>query len=271
MLVTGGTGLLGSEVVAQAIARGDEVVATTSRTPGLDTAGGVRWRHLDITDREACAALLREVAPEAVVHTAYNYRDWTTTADGAAHVALAATAVGAHLVHVSSDALFSGRRASYDESCVPDPITPYGAAKAAAETAVRAVAPTATIARSSLVLGPGSPMEKLVHDLIGGADGVLFSDDVRCPVHRSDSAAALLELAGARPTGIFHCGGADAVSRVALGELIAARDGLDLTGVRTGSRRDLPEPGPMEVRLDSRRTQAALRTRLRGAREFLAP
>nr|WP_279672490.1 sugar nucleotide-binding protein [Flexivirga meconopsidis] len=271
MLVTGGAGLLGSEVVAQALARGDEVLATTSRVPGLKVAGGVRWQHLDIRDRDGCLRVLREAAPDVVVHTAYNYRDWTTTADGAAHVALAATAVGAHLVHVSSDALFSGRRPSYDESCAPDPITAYGAAKAAAETAVRAVAPTATIARSSLVLGPGSPMEKLVHDLIGGADGVLFADDVRCPVHRCDSAAALLELADARATGLFHCGGADAVSRVELGELIAARDGLDLTGVRTGSRRDLPEPGPMQVRLDSRRTQAGLRTRLRGAREFLAP
>ena len=66
---------------------------------------------------------------------------------GAANVALAASAAGGRLVQVSSDAVFSGAAIRYDETCVPDPISPYGAAKAAAETAVSAIAPTAVIAR----------------------------------------------------------------------------------------------------------------------------
>jgi dTDP-4-dehydrorhamnose reductase len=57
-------------------------------------------------------------------------------ADGAAHVAMATAAQGSRLVHVSSDAVFSGREVEYDESAPPDPLYRYGAAKATAETAI---------------------------------------------------------------------------------------------------------------------------------------
>ncbi|WP_222107154.1 sugar nucleotide-binding protein, partial [[Actinomadura] parvosata] len=209
------------------------------------------------------------------------------------------------LVHVSSDAIFSGTSPgassgispdaspeatseatsgadsgadsgtgwSYDETCPPDPITPYGAAKAAAETAVRVVLPAAAIARTSLIVGHGrSVHETLVHALAAGTrEGVLFTDDIRCPVHVTDLAAALLEVAARGLTGVQHVAGADAVSRHELGVLIARRDGLNPSRLRTGRRADSGVPGPLEVRLDCTATQRRLSTRLRGAHEFLAP
>ena len=63
--------------------------------------------------------------------------------------------------------------------------------------------------------------------------------------------------------------GADAVSRLELGRLIARRDGLEPDVLRGTSRASLP--GPVDVRLDSSRAARLLTTRLRGAREFLAP
>jgi dTDP-4-dehydrorhamnose reductase len=111
----------------------------------------------------------------------------------------------------------------------------------------------------------------MVHALASGAaSGVLFTDDVRCPVHVADLAAALLELAAAPHAGVHHVAGADAVSRHELGVLIARRDGLDVGALRTGRRAESGPPGPIDVRLDSTRTQERLVTRLRGARAFLA-
>jgi dTDP-4-dehydrorhamnose reductase len=180
--------------------------------------------------------------------------------------------VGARLVHVSSDAVFSGQATRYDETSPPDPITPYGAAKAAAETAIKALHPTAVIARTSLIIGDGdSPQEAYVHALASGAaSGVLFTDDVRCPVHVSDLAAALRELASSPYAGIHHVAGADAVTRHTLGLLIARRDGLDETRLPTGLRARTGPPGALDVRLDCAMTQSRLTTRLRGVREFLA-
>jgi dTDP-4-dehydrorhamnose reductase len=136
---------------------------------------------------------------------------------------------------------------------------------------VQAIAPDAVIARTSLIVGNGgSSHEVLVHSLATGqVKGVLFTDEMRCPVHVWDLAGALLELAASSHAGVHHVAGADAVSRYDLGRLIARRDGLDPDALPAGLRADSPLPGPIDVRLDCTLTQRRLRTRLRGAREFL--
>lgn len=268
ILIVGGSGFLGEELLRQA-ATDEHVVAATYRArPG--TAAGVDWLPLDVRDREAVVALIGAFRPDIVVNAAYRQSDWLTTAVGAAHVAIATAGNGGRLVHVSSDAVFSGAAVTYAEHCLPDPITPYGAAKAAAETAVQAIDPTAVIVRTSLIIGDGgSPHEGLVHALAAGRKGMLFTDQVRCPVHVRDLAAALLELADSDRAGIHHVAGADAVSRYELGCLVARRDGLDPARLPSGPRPESGSPGPMDVRLDCGLTQRHLRTRLRGAREFV--
>ena len=128
------------------------------------------------------------------------------------------------------------------------------------------------VARTSLIIGDGkSAHERVVHEIASGVrPGVLFTDDIRCPVHVTDLAAALMELASGDASGIHHLGGRDAMSRHALGVLIARRDGLDEARLPTGLRADSAQPGGLDVRLDSSATQRALRTTLRGADEFLA-
>ncbi|MET9710303.1 sugar nucleotide-binding protein [Nocardiopsis alba] len=61
-----------------------------------------------------------------------------------------------------------------------------------------------------------------------------------------------------------------AISRYELGTLIARRDGLDPCALTTGKRAEMGPPGPLDVRLESGRTQSRISTVLRGAREFLA-
>ncbi|MEV0621495.1 sugar nucleotide-binding protein [Nonomuraea sp. NPDC050404] len=304
VLIVGGSGFLGGELVRQCAAAGHEAGATYLTRPG--EAAQARWLRLDVRRRDDVAAVLDAFRPEVTINAAYRQSDWASTADGAAHVAVAVARLGrrqgGRLVHVSTDAVFSGAKALYDETCPPDPVNAYGAAKAAAETAVRAVLPGAAIVRTSLIIGHGESVhEARVRSLISGSGpGVLFTDDVRCPVHVSDLAAALLEVAAwtddgvvqaAGPAGgvphtagqtgevahtpghggVLHVAGVDAVSRYELGVLIARRDGLDETRLPAGRRADSGVPGPLEVRLDCSATQRRLRTRLRGAHEFLSP
>ncbi|HEX4816146.1 MAG TPA: sugar nucleotide-binding protein [Nonomuraea sp.] len=270
-LIVGGSGFLGSELVRMCAAAGHEVGATYLTRPG--ERPGVAWLALDVRSRADVVAAARAFRPEVTINAAYRQADWASTADGAAHVAVAVAGAGGRLVHVSSDVVFSGTAHSYDETAVPDPVSPYGAAKAAAETAVRAVIPEAVIARTSLIVGHGtSPHEALVRDLATGRrDGVLFTDDVRCPVHVTDLAAALLEAGLGGGPGIWRLAGPDALTRYERGVLIARRDGLDPTRLRPGRRADTPLPGPYTLRLDSTATRHRLQTRLRGAHEFLTP
>ncbi|MET7489831.1 sugar nucleotide-binding protein [Streptomyces sp. NPDC005538] len=270
VLIIGGSGFLGAELIRQALAAGQETSATFASRPGRTS--GVTWHPLDTRDPERIANVIADVAPSVVVNASSGGADWAITADGAIRVALATAEQGCRLVHVSSDAVFSGgARVPYGENCLPDPVTPYGAAKAAAETAVRLLTPDSAVARTSLIIGHGrSEHERMVHSLAAGTrDGVLFTDDIRCPVHVDDLAAALWELALSDAAGVFHLAGPDALSRHDLGVLIARREGIDGAQLPAGRRADACLPGALDVRLDSSATQKRLQTRLRGAREFL--
>lgn len=268
-LIIGGSGFLGTELVRQAVSAGHPVAATFATRPS--NVPQVAWHALDLRDPDRIEALVAEVKPRVVVNAASGGADWAVTAEGPVRVAMATARHGSHLVHVSSDAVFSGTHVHYDESSLPHPITPYGAAKAAAETGVRLVHPGAAVARTSLIIGDRrSQHVALVHDLAAGTrSGALFTDDIRCPVHVTDLAAALLEIASRDLSGVHHLAGPDAVSRHQLGVLIAQRDGLDANQLPAGLRAHSAQPGALDVRLDSRTTQSGLRTRLRGAHQFL--
>ncbi|NEB59718.1 sugar nucleotide-binding protein [Streptomyces sp. SID8111] len=267
-LIIGGSGFLGAELVRQATAAGHTTAATYATKPG-DTAHAA-WYPLDLRETGRLDAVMAEVNPRLIINAASDKADWGTTAEGPVRLAIAAAEYGSRLVHVSSDAVFSGARITYDESCPPDPVTPYGAAKAAAETGVLIVHPKATVARTSLIIGHGrSVHEHAVRELATGTrDGALFTDDIRCPVHVTDLAAALLELASYDAAGIHHLAGSDALSRHELGVLIAKRDGLNASRLPAALRADSGLSGALDVRLDSRATQGKLRTTLRGARQF---
>src|SRR5690349_23041415 len=100
MLVVGGSGFLGQEVIRQALVTGEQVAATYHRAAPT-AVGSVEWTGLDIRHRDDVEAVVRAARPDVIVNTAYRQSDWATTADGGVHVALAAAAVGARLVHVS--------------------------------------------------------------------------------------------------------------------------------------------------------------------------
>ncbi|MEU4242815.1 sugar nucleotide-binding protein [Actinoplanes sp. NPDC026619] len=267
MLVVGASGHLGRKTAARAMAAGWMVVGTC-----FSSAGELGEVRLDIRDAAAVRELVRRVFPSVVVHTAAGRDDWRVIADGAAHVAAAAYSVGARLLHVSSEAVFSGREVEYDETAQPDPVYFYGAAKAAAETAVRAIDPAAAVVRTSLIVGDGrGAHETLTHDLIAGRrSGALFTDQIRKPVHVDDLADALLELSGNDYRGVLNVAGTDPISRYDLGVLVARRDGLDPALIPAARAADQGLSVPADLRLRTGRAEALLCTRLRGAQEFLA-
>jgi dTDP-4-dehydrorhamnose reductase len=261
LLVTGGAGYLGSELCAQAVARGFDVLATQFRAP-VPHGHAVR---LDVRDADAVQRVLLRHGPDVVVHTAYVQEDGPTIVRGSAAVAAAAHRSGARLVHLSSDLVFDGEQgAPYREDAEPRPVSAYGAAKLEAERIVAGSHREALLVRTSLLYGKPGPQEALAL-----ADGVeLFTDEIRCPTLVSELAAALLELAELDVSGPLHVAASEAVSRYDLGRLLRARQGGDPAEVR-GAR--APRRGrARNVALDSSRAGGLLETRLRGATEALA-
>jgi dTDP-4-dehydrorhamnose reductase len=265
LILGGATGYLGKALTRHCSQAGIDAIPTFCRRPASDAI------RLNICDPDALESILRETAPDAVINTASVVDDWGVTATGAALIARACATRQLRLLHVSSDAIHSGRKPTYTEQDHPDPISPYGAAKAAAELAVAALCPGAVIARTSWILGDGrSPFEQFVHALAADpATGTLFNDDLRCAVTVDELARALIALTIGSYTGIINTAGTEAISRAELGRLIAARDGLDINRLPTGLKSVTGTPG-MDLRLDSSHAREHLGLTLTGARTFLA-
>jgi dTDP-4-dehydrorhamnose reductase len=256
LLVTGGCGYLGQELVRRAPGRGWEVRATWFARP---PQGEAEWVQADVCDEEAMARAAADV--QAVIHTAYRQGEgeWETNADGSA--AVAAASRGARLVHVSTDLVFDGRRGSYREDDPVAPVGPYGCSKAEAERRVAELHPEAAIARTSLIYGGAErgPQERLA------ATGTcFFVDEIRSPVQVGDLASALLDLLERDVRGPLHLGGADDVSRFDFAVLLGADpEAIERTYTT-------PDRAP-DVSLDSSRAAELLPTRLRGVYEVLSP
>jgi dTDP-4-dehydrorhamnose reductase len=235
----------------------------SASSAGWSVEGASRSSGFDVADRAAVFALVREVRPAAVINVAAVLgngggsaaQSWPVNVRGAGNVAAATAAVGARLVHVSSDAVHAGRPEPYTEADDPTPVFEYGAAKAAAEAAVSAAHPAAAIVRTSLVVsGGGAPLSRHEEGALalatGSARGALFTDEVRCPVPVDGLAAALLALSGHDHAGVLNVAGAEALSRHELGERVARRHGLDPTAVPAGSLAATALVRPGEIRLD---------------------
>ena len=262
LLVTGGSGYLGSELVRQAAGGGWQVTGTA-----LTAAGGLR---LDVRDAAAVRHAVATVRPDAIVHTAYRQDGegaWETTVDGSANVARTAAAAGVRLLHLSTDVVFDGRLGRpYREDDLPTPVTDYGRAKARAEAVVVACGGESLIVRTSLIVAGAEPSrhEQTALDVAEGrARMAFYTDEIRCPIAVADLAGALLELAPGTATGLLHVAGADAVSRHELAVLVTGR--RDLAGSRSADR---PDPRPLDCRLDCHRAAGLLGGMPRGVREL---
>ncbi len=227
MFVTGGAGLVGSTVVALAERAGWQVLAPTSA-------------QLDVRDRAGVLEAVGGFAPTAVVHLAYRRDERDTIVEGSTHVAEAAAAIGARLVHLSSDAIFAGQPSPYPDDAAPDPVHDYGRAKADAERAVAAMLPTAVLVRTSIVYATDrlAPCQRDVVEVLAGRSAMrFFTDEVRSVVHVDDLAAAVWRLATEQVDrhGTLNVAGPEPLDRASFARLAATSLGLEADHIPTAT------------------------------------
>ncbi|MCV7283164.1 dTDP-4-dehydrorhamnose reductase [Mycolicibacterium flavescens] len=271
IVIPGAGGMVGRVLAAQARRQGREVLALTSA-------------ELDITDASAVARFV--AAGDVVINcAAFTQVDAAETepdraravnVDGPGHLARACAAVGARLIHISTDYVFPGTQSRpYEIDDPTGPVNVYGRTKLAGEQAVHAALPTAHVVRTAWVYegADGADFAAAMRRKAAGDETVdVVADQVGSPTYVGDLVAALLQIAdGEVRAPLLHAANAGQASRFDQACAVFEAVGADPERVRpVGSdRHPRPAPRPAYSALSGRCSADAGLTPLRPWREAL--
>jgi UDP-glucose 4-epimerase len=272
LLITGGAGCLGSNLIEEYLAHGDEILiidnfATSSREalaacPRLEIVGGT------VTDRQLVDAAFTRFAPTHVIHSAASYKDpndWredvATNVTGTINTVEAARNVGVERFVYLQTALCYGRpeRVPIPVDHPTRPFTSYGISKTAGE-AYLAISDLPWVSlRLANITGPRLAIGPIptFYERLKCGQKCFCTDTVRDFLDMSDFLALMrIILRVDAPTGIFNISTGEGHTIAEVFNTVAACLGITL-----------PQPVPVvppaaddipAVVLDPSRTRAAL-------------
>ena len=247
MVITGAGGQVGRFLAGEAALRGYEVHALTRRDCDITDAAAA-LRHVRAGDLVVnCAALTNVDDAESDPVGAH-----AINAVGPANLADACARVGARLVHLSTDYVFSGDDARpYEVGDRTGPLSVYGRSKLDGELAVHAVLPDAHVVRTSWVYTGGSGTDFVaVMRRLAGTDRVIdvVDDQTGSPTYAKDLVAALLQIAGGGVDApVLHVTNAGSASRFEQARAVFEEVGADPDRVRPVGTAAVPRPARRPV------------------------
>jgi dTDP-4-dehydrorhamnose reductase len=282
--ITGGTGLVGSNVLRVAVERHEAHAFATVHKWQPDLTIDCRYGPVDVHDADQVLQSVRTFQPDAIVHCAvvndlpriYSDRalGWQSYVESTHHLIQAANEVGSKLILVSSDWVFDGTQAPADENTPPNPINYYGVLKVVGETMLAvmcsdwAVARVAGVngvpwARQSLTLSQNAGLGNLalaVASALGqGQPFALWQGNVNDrgnPTLATEIGEMIVRIIEMDQCGIFHCCGGESATRMELAQATAQVFGLD-AGLIHCTSPDAHDPAsltgipvPRDTRLD---------------------
>lgn len=208
VLVTGCNGQLGRAIQKEYAGDVTFILTDVAEREGITS--------LDITDIDAVMSLVLNEKPDVIINCAALTNvdgcekmwdlAYKINAIGPRNLAIAATAVGAKLVHVSTDYVFAGtERTPRTEFDTPDPISAYGKTKLEGEQFVRQFAEKFFILRTAWLYGDGKNFVKTMVRVAKTHDEVfVVCDQFGSPTSAVELAKMIHFLEGTDNYGIFH-------------------------------------------------------------------
>lgn len=274
ILITGGSGLLGSNIAKIAISKFD-VFATYNKTKV-----NMKYAHffqIDLTKKEQLNKIKR-INPDFIIHCAAltdvdyceenpneAYKQNVLTSVDIAEIA---KKIGAYLIHISTDSVFDGTKGNYKEEDIPNPINVYGKTKLEAEQKVLSIYPNSCIVRTNIygwnVQSKLKLAEWFLENLRNKKEINGFVDVYFTPILVNNLSDAILELYERNKKGIYNIVGSERVSKYEFGVKLAEVFQLDASLITRANvdEFNFTAERPKDTSLDVRKAEKELNTKL---------
>jgi len=263
MLVIGGSSLLGYKLLSHK----DKFEVYASYNKNLINLQNVETLKIDITDEKNCEKIL-DIKPDIIINTAamtnvdycekFEKNAFDVNVTGTKNIAKIAEKLGSKLIHISTDAVFSGSKKFYVEEDKPNPISIYGKTKLESEKIISNINDS-VILRPSVLFG-WIPFEYIktkdesrktmnfglwvIDQLYKNNKISIVNDQINTPTLADNLAENIIEIIKKDLTGIFHLSGLSCISRLDFSKKIAKTFGYSDNLISSISSEKLKQIAP---------------------------
>lgn len=248
-LVTGSTGLVGSQIVKDLTKTGNEIYACYHESippEGIPV-------QLDLTNDENILRIVEKIRPDVILHLAAmtNVDLCEKEKKLASQINITATEIlskqsaknNSFFVYISTDYVFDGESGLKSESDIPNPINYYGYSKYQGELAVQNTASRWCIVRTSTPFGIHNTKKSfpyfVIENLRERKEISVLTDQYTSPTYVPNLSKMLIEVSTRQMQGIFHLAGASRISRYDVSLLVAEKLDLDKSLLRQTTINDI--------------------------------
>ena len=263
MLVIGGSSLLGYKLLSNT--NNFELYASYNKN--LINLKNIETLKIDITNEKNCEKILN-LKPDIIINTAaitnvdycekFEKNAFDVNVTGTKNIAKIAEKLGSKLIHISTDAVFSGNKKFYTEEDRPNPISVYGKTKLESENIISKVTDS-IILRPSVIFG-WIPFEYIktrdesrktmnfglwvLDQLYKNNKISIVNDQINTPTLADNLAENILKIIKKDLTGIFHLSGLSCISRLDFSKKIAKTFGYSNNLISSISSEKLKQIAP---------------------------
>jgi dTDP-4-dehydrorhamnose reductase len=259
ILVTGSNGLLGQKIIYALRNRSDVKCISTSKGENrMKAKDGYEYVSMDISDLNSVESVFQKYTPDVVINTAAmtnvdlceSNRDeaWLLNVQSVENIIRECKKHNTHLIHLSTDFVFDGRKGPYIETDEPNPLSFYAHTKYEGEKLINASGITAAILRTIIIYGVVDDNSRsnvvlwVMNSLKNKKPITVINDQFRSPTLAEDLADACISAAMKKATGIYHVSGREVMNILDIAEIVADYFELDKSLIIPTSSADLKQP-----------------------------
>ncbi|CAA0180864.1 putative dTDP-4-dehydrorhamnose reductase [Tenacibaculum maritimum] len=277
IIITGSNGLLGQTLVNLLLEdKGQYDVIGFSRGGNRSGRADFKYESIDLTDSVYLQKKILAYKPDVIVNTAAMTNVDACEENKAACDLLNIGVVeslkayseenGTHLIHISTDFIFDGKKGYYKETDVANPLSYYGKSKLISEEVLKKSSVDFTILRTILVYGKVFNMTRnnivlWVRKMLEEKKEItIVNDQFRMPTYVEDLAMACKKAIDNKMLGVFNISSKELLSIYEIARQIADMFGLDKTLIKPISTETLNQvaPRPAKTGFDLAKTNKEL-------------